>query len=51
MRDVTTGSVEDRIVATGTLRAPETISLRADTAGALLLAHDSAGRRLTEGIV
>jgi len=49
VRDVGTGTVEDRIVATGSLRAPETVALRADTAGALLLARDAAGRRLTEG--
>jgi RND family efflux transporter MFP subunit len=49
VREVGTGTVEDRIVATGTLRALETIALRADTAGALILSKDSSGRRLTEG--
>jgi len=49
VREVGTGTVEDRIVATGTLRAVETIALRADTAGALILSKDSSGRRLTEG--
>jgi RND family efflux transporter MFP subunit len=49
VREVGTGTVEDRIVATGTVRAPETIALRADTAGALMIARDAAGRRLTEG--
>jgi RND family efflux transporter MFP subunit len=49
VRDVATGSVEDRIVATGSLRSPETISLHADTAGALLLARDGRGTRLAEG--
>ncbi len=49
VREVTSGSVEDRIVATGTLRAPETIALRADTAGALALSRDAGGRRLFEG--
>ncbi|ANM30487.1 hypothetical protein ABI59_14270 [Acidobacteria bacterium Mor1] len=44
-----TGDVEDRIVCTGTLRSPETSSLRADTAGALAIGSDSAGRRLAEG--
>jgi RND family efflux transporter MFP subunit len=49
VREVGTGTVEDRIVATGTLRAPETVALRADTAGALMIARNAAGRRLTEG--
>jgi RND family efflux transporter MFP subunit len=49
VREVETGDVEDRVVATGTLRAPETISLRADTGGALQVARDSNGRRLAEG--
>jgi len=49
VQTVETGTVEDRVVATGTLRAPETVALRADTAGALIIARDSAGRRLAEG--
>jgi membrane fusion protein (multidrug efflux system) len=49
VREVGTGTVEDRVVATGSLRASETIALRADTAGALLIARDDSGRRLTEG--
>jgi len=49
VRQVETGSVEDRVVATGTLRAPETVALRADTAGALIIARTSAGRKLNEG--
>jgi RND family efflux transporter MFP subunit len=49
VREVETGDVEDRVVATGTLRAPETISLRADTGGVLRVARDSNGRRLAEG--
>jgi RND family efflux transporter MFP subunit len=49
VRAVENGTVEDRIVATGTLRAKETIALRADTAGALGIARDGAGRRLAEG--
>ena len=49
VREVATGSVEDRIVATGTLRAPETVALRADTAGELRIGRDGAGRRLSEG--
>lgn len=43
------GNVEDRVVATGTLRAPEAVALRADTGGALRIATDAAGRRLREG--
>ncbi len=49
VREVETGDVEDRVVATGTLRAPQTVSLRADTGGALRVARDSNGRRLAEG--
>jgi membrane fusion protein (multidrug efflux system) len=49
VREVETGDVEDRVVATGTLRTPETIALRADTGGALRVARDASGRRLAEG--
>jgi RND family efflux transporter MFP subunit len=49
VREVGTGDVEDRIVATGTLRAPESIALRADTAGEIVVAHGPDGRRLAEG--
>ena len=49
VREVGIGTVEDRIVATGTLRASETIALRADTPGALLIGRNDAGRRLAEG--
>ena len=49
VRVVGTDTVEDRIVATGTLRASETIALRADTAGALIVAATDGGRRLVEG--
>jgi RND family efflux transporter MFP subunit len=49
VRPVETGEVEDRITATGSLRAPETVELRADTAGALIVARDESGRRLSEG--
>ena len=49
VRDVGTGTVEDRIVATGTLRADEVVTLRADTAGVLRTARNAAGRRLVEG--
>lgn len=49
VREVETGVVEDRIVATGSLRAAETVALRADTAGVLLVSKDDRGRRLVEG--
>jgi RND family efflux transporter MFP subunit len=49
VREVTTGTVEDTVVATGTLRAPEAVSLRADTAGEFRAGRDAAGRRLAEG--
>lgn len=51
VRDVGTGTVEDRIVATGNLRAAEVVSLRSETAGALRLSDNDAGRRLAEGDV
>ncbi len=49
VREVETGTVEDRVVATGTLRSPETVSLRADTGGVLQVARNAAGHRLAEG--
>jgi multidrug efflux system membrane fusion protein len=49
VRDVGTADVEDRVVVTGTLRAPETVSLRAETSGTLRLAKRADGRRLVEG--
>ena len=49
VREVGTGLVEDRIVATGTLRASETVFLRADTGGALQIAKKESGGRLVEG--
>lgn len=49
VREVETGAVEDRIVATGSLRAAQTVALRADTAGVLVVAADEKGRRLVEG--
>jgi len=48
-REVGTGTVEDRVTATGSLRAPQTATLRSDTAGQLRIARDAAGRRLAEG--
>lgn len=49
VRDVETGDVEERIVATGTLRAAEEVRLTTDTAGVLDVANDGRGRRLVEG--
>jgi len=49
VQSVRTGTVEDRVVATGSLRAPEVIALRADTGGVLQIARDEAGRRRSEG--
>lgn len=49
VREVRTGTVEDRIVATGTLRAERIISLRAESAGILQIATGPGGRRLAEG--
>ena len=49
VREVGTDTVEDRIVATGTLRASKTVALRADTAGTLVVASTDSGRRLVEG--
>ena len=49
VRTIATGTVEDRVVVTGTVQAPEVISLRADTSGVLRAWRDEAGRRLVEG--
>jgi RND family efflux transporter MFP subunit len=49
VREVGIGEVEDRIVATGTLRAPASVALRAETGGALQVARGPGGRRLAEG--
>jgi multidrug efflux pump subunit AcrA (membrane-fusion protein) len=49
VREVKTGSVEDRIGAAGTLRAVKTITLRAGTSGILRIADSPGGRKLTEG--
>ena len=46
---VGTGDVEDRIVATGTLRASEVVSLQVEVAGILDIAKDNSGRRFGEG--
>jgi RND family efflux transporter MFP subunit len=47
--EVGLGSVEDAIVATGTLRAVEEISLTVNVGGLLEIARDASGRRLGEG--
>jgi len=49
VREVGTATVEDRIVATGTLRAERIVSLRAESAGLLQIATAASGRRLAEG--
>lgn len=49
VREVSLGTVEDLIVATGTLRAPESALLRVETAGFLTLARAPSGRRWAEG--
>lgn len=48
VRDVTLGTVEDLIVATGTLRASESALVRVETTGYLTLGHHATGR-LAEG--
>lgn len=47
--DVVAGTVEDRIVATGTLRAPQVVTLVVETPGALQIMNHASGRRLQEG--
>ena len=49
VREVQTGTVEDRIVGTGSLRARETVALSPETGGRLVMGRDSSGRRLAEG--
>jgi len=49
VREVAAGTVEDRITATGTVRAPESVALRAETAGTLEITRRDNGRRLAEG--
>ncbi len=46
---VKTGSVEDEIVATGTLRTAEVATLRAETTGVLVFGRNHDGRRWREG--
>ena len=47
--EVETGNVEDLIVATGTLRAAESIVLQVETPGRLLIGRNGSGDRLAEG--
>lgn len=51
VEDVLTGTVEDRIVTTGTLRARESVILTVEIAGYLAIGRDADGNRLTEGSV
>lgn len=47
--EVATGNVEDLIVATGTLRAAESIVLQVETPGRLEIGRSASGSRLAEG--
>lgn len=47
--EVSTGTVEDLIVTTGTLRAPEAVVLVAESPGRLEMGRSATGRRLAEG--
>lgn len=47
--EVALGTVEELVVATGTLRAREIVSLNIETPGHLQVARDAEGRRLAEG--
>ena len=49
VEDVVTGTVEDRIVTTGTLRTRESVILNIEIPGFLALGLDADGNRLTEG--
>ncbi len=48
--EVVTGTVEELVVATGTLRTRELVSLTIETPGHLQVARDDAGQRLAEGM-
>ncbi len=48
-REVETGTVEDLIVGTGSLRARETVVLSPETGGRLVLGRNARGRILAEG--
>ena len=47
--EVSTGTVEELVVATGTLRAREIVSLTIETPGLLQVGRDEDGNRLAEG--
>jgi membrane fusion protein, multidrug efflux system len=47
--EVVTDVVEDRVVATGTLRTRERVALAVETGGILVLGRDQSGARLVEG--
>jgi RND family efflux transporter MFP subunit len=49
VQDVVLGTVEDRIVATGTLRPSEIVTLLVETSGILEVGRGADGRRLGEG--
>lgn len=49
VEEVGTADVEDRIMATGTLRATEVVSLQVETGGFLEIGKNASGRRLGEG--
>lgn len=49
VEEVAAGTVEDRIVATGTLRAAEVVTLTTETPGVLEIARGPSGGRLQEG--
>ncbi|MDA1301725.1 MAG: efflux RND transporter periplasmic adaptor subunit [Proteobacteria bacterium] len=47
--EVTTGTLENLIVTTGTLRTRESVILTVETPGFLILSRDASDQRLTEG--
>ena len=49
VQEVSTDSVEDRIVTTGTLRSRESVVLSVETPGFLVLGRDDDGERFAEG--
>jgi membrane fusion protein (multidrug efflux system) len=49
VRDVERGTVENLVVATGTLRSPESALLKVESAGLLTLGRSPEGRRWAEG--
>ena len=50
VEDVTTGTVEDLVVATGNLRPKEIVTLDIETPGSLQVARNGDGQRLAEGM-